>query len=130
MREIKFRAWKKTDTPEMFENITVIDFKKKIIGIDFPISTQTLRTDVESLDNIVLMQYTGLKDKRGVEIYEGDIIREDVEKGGPPIIVSVVWEEGAFYGKERTHNPEYIAKEFLNGKVIGNIYENPELLEG
>ncbi len=82
------------------------------------------------VENIEIMQWTGLKASNGVEIYEGDIIREDIEKGGPPIIVSVVWEDGAFYGKERTHNPEYLIKEFLNGKVIGNIYENPELLEG
>lgn len=80
-------------------------------------------------DLFVLLQNTGCRDKNGVEIYEGDIIKEDIEKGEPPIIVSVVWEKGAFYGKERKHEPEYIIQDFLNGEVIGNIYENPKLLE-
>lgn len=119
MRDIKFRAFNggrivKVDTIWWADGeINWVDTSK---NYDFD-------------EDLILMQYTGLKDINGVEIYEGDIIREDIEKGGPPIIVSVVWEDGAFYGKERTHNPEYIAKEFLNGKVIGNIYENPELLE-
>lgn len=119
MRDIKFRAWEKN----LKEIISVdsINFEAGLINMELAWRT---------FEEIELMQYTGMKDKNGVEVYDGDIIREDIEKGGPPIIVSVVWEDGAFYGKERTHDPEYLLKEFLNGEVIGNIYENPELLEG
>lgn len=84
----------------------------------------------DSGEGLILMQSTELKDRNGVEVYEGDIISELVEIDGPPIIVSVVWKDGAFYGKEVKYEPEYTIQDFLNGEVIGNIYESPELLEG
>ena len=135
MRDIKFRAWDK-QTKRLYQVQTLQFYGTNNTvdacwtnGVDFDGESTLGEPELNNLHNLELMQYTGMKDVNGVEIYEGDIIREDIEKDGPPIIVSVVWEEGAFYGKERTHNPEYIAKEFLNGKVIGNIYENQELLE-
>ena len=135
MRDIKFRAWDKR-TKRLYQVQTLQFYGTNNTvdacwtnGVDFDGESTLGEPELNNLHNLELMQYTGMKDVKGVEIYEGDIIREDIEKGGPPIIVSVVWEDGAFYGKERTHNPEYIVKEFLNGKVIGNIYENPELLE-
>src|SRR5690606_34701849 len=77
---------------------------------------------------ITLMQYTGLKDRNGTEIYEGDIIREKVAKD-EYILAEVVYVNGCFMGKEPTHEPEYPIHDFLKGEVIGNIYENSELLQ-
>ena len=129
MRDVKFRAWKKTDTPEMFANITLVNFKEKNIGIDFPISTQTARADVESLDNIVLMQYTGLKDKKGVEIYEGDVLFHPLQ--GRRKVYYPYSERVASYGLRDIDNGfgSTLQDSHAVWEVIGNIYENPELLE-
>lgn len=81
-------------------------------------------------DEIVLMQSTGLKDKNGVDVYQGDIIR--CTRGCPH---EVIWLEkygGTFFGGM----PAWYLSGLSNGyswtgreEVIGNIYENPELLE-
>lgn len=82
-------------------------------------------------DEIVLMQSTGLKDKNGVDVYQGDIIR--CTRGCPH---EVIWLEkygGTFFGGM----PAWYLSGLSNGyswtgreEVIGNIYENSELLEG
>lgn len=77
--------------------------------------------------DVKIVQYTGLKDSRGVEIYEGDIMVERVSKYDY-IVIEVVYHNGCFMGKEMGHEPEYPIYEFLNGVVIGNIFENPELI--
>mgnify|MGYP001233689767 FL=1 len=90
-----------------------------------------LKTEkVVSGNHAILMQYTGLKDKNGKEIYEGDIIRESDGDGGY-IYAKVVYYKDGFMGKEKGFEPEYPISDFKNEtEVIGNIYENPELLEG
>jgi uncharacterized phage protein (TIGR01671 family) len=80
-------------------------------------------------DEIELMQSTGLKDKNGKEIFEGDILKSN------KYITSVFYEEGAYCVKFcRTTNTTVTMNvisfiEKYKTKVIGNIYENPELLE-
>lgn len=107
MREIKFRAWLKKSS---------IDDEPWMVG-PFDL-TQDNRWIFEH--EPILMQYTGLKDKNGQEIYEGDIV-----KGGfSGKNFEVIFKEGSFYAREMLLygiNPEC--------KVIGNIYENPDLLK-
>ncbi|WP_432352677.1 YopX family protein [Sporosarcina sp. A2] len=120
MREIKFRAWEK----KMKEIIPVhqIDFEKKMINTE---SAWRL------FDEIELMQYTGLKDKNGVEIYEGDILKESSTH---PLVVFI--KEGHTQISFKDFGipcEEFIYRndiEDMDIAVVGNIYENPELLAG
>lgn len=86
--------------------------------------------------NTILMQSTGLKDKNGKEIFEGDIITD-----GTSIVDVKSYQTLGFYtvvnGEERFFGSNTSIKDFENGveefssvtEIIGNIYENPELLE-
>lgn len=109
MREIKFRLW----NPES-KQLTYFD-------ADFLLRCCKYNKDY------VLMQYIGLKDKNGKEIYEGDII--DHEHYSPR---TVIYENNhARFGLQSSNKSFYKFDEFNKRKmlVIGNIYENPELLK-
>ena len=107
--------------------------------IELPIETNV--TDVYwwgsttwDLDDVILMQYTGLKDKNGREIYEGDVYAHNVQDyvAGHPretnFIKPVTFEMGAFWVGDMLLIDAI--ENDSESKVIGNIYENPELLEG
>ena len=128
MREIKFRVWN-TETNKMIINVKEMGVfaLKSIYTID---EFLVIPTD----EKYPLMQYTGLKDKNGVDIYDGDICRC---WGGTEFngyyeynkIYEVKWQGSGFemmiddcgYGWNYSSGFEYI-------EIIGNIYENKELL--
>lgn len=116
MREIKFRAWHKT-TNKMLQ-----------VGDDSG-TTNPLDCCAYFVGRqpVILMQYTGLKDKNGKEIYEGDIIKNEKDNYPHKIIYTI----GSFVGKQlRGKFKGYVdGLFFYRFEVIGNIYENPELLE-
>ena len=129
MREIKFRAWIKED--KKMENVKTMDFTDKTIRClkknEF-INAYLLRR--VSFDDVELMQYTGLKDKNGKEIYENDLISCNKYKN-----IVVFFEGGCFkvkYLRNSTTTITCTLNSFLEKykcKISGNIYEHPELLE-
>ena len=120
----KFRAWDK-ELQTMLD-VSLIDFKKSVlIGEHWEFG----ETNFINFDEIELMQSTGLKDKNGKEIFEGDILKSN------KYTTSVFYERGAYCVKFcRTTNTTVTMNvisfiEKYKTKIIGNIYENPELLE-
>ena len=122
MREIKFRAWN-VETQRYDPCFCCLnEGEGLIIGILDDNDHQQLIED----GDVVLEQYTGLKDKNGQEIYEGDVIEDTPPWGGRYVSV-VTWEEcedgGDYYqGFQVPHHGEHC-------EVIGNIHDNPELLK-
>ena len=125
MREIKFRAWLKED--KKMVNVEAMDFTDKSIQYlkrSEIINAYILRR--EGFDDVELMQYTGLKDKNGKEIYEGDIYHV----GDKNIRYSVIWFDSGFEGKQLRSTSYIGLKSWAkDNEILGNIYENPELLE-
>ena len=120
MREIKFRAWCKAKK-KLYEVYSIS--KYEIVVYDISNQKEYLCEDC------VLLQYTGLKDKNGVEIYEGDIV-ENIQY--LEYEVKFLQDDCAFVFQRKQQNPIPISNStvfYNNFKVIGNIYENPELLE-
>lgn len=127
MREIKFRAFIK-ELNEIRE-VEYINFLKKMISFPNKFCKEYyLNAD---FDEIELMQYTGLKDKNNKEIYEGDIVKLRANHGIG--VVKYYDEWGAFVVEYIKPRPLAVLgmnyyKEDI--EVLGNIYENPELLGG
>lgn len=138
MREIKFRAWNK-ERDEMYclnnhsgiKNIELSMYGEiNIIELFEYLPDGNFAFVSLNKDEVELMQYTGLKDKNGVEIYEGDIVDSKYRW-------EVIFKNGCFLCKSNIDKTDIkTLGQILNlrrkvgceSEVIGNIYENPELL--
>lgn len=119
MRDIRFRAWqvvtKKIVIPKSLEGTPT--------GFKYIVTAYPNMTPIEC----PLMEYTGLKDKSGVDIYERDIV-EWFDSDEERRVDQVVWSNGGLV----LCNDRYTVGSYksLNLKVLGNIYEHPHLIPG
>jgi len=126
MREIKFRAWRHN---QIWYSDFIITYRGKI---------NWWNSDIGDYSPILfnkgegIMQFTGLKDKNGKEIYEGDIIKPEDWEGRvlEVIFINGTWELQLIQGKRKRQRGGWMLANFiLDSKVIGNKFENPELLK-
>ena len=121
MREIKFRAWLKEERKMVNVETLFIGINRLCFG-----NSKTEDLFFRDFEEVELMQYTGVKDKNGKEIYEGDIT---ICKYGPQIAMEVKWVDEGFRTLGKYDGDNYVGFVKNNEEVIGNIYENKNLLE-
>lgn len=136
-REIKFRAWDKHI--EQMQIVRDIYFDRKTGDTEYFVTKSKFGTHVGNLESHELMQYTGLKDVNGVEIYEGDIVRV-ILSSYEKLVAYVEWfgDEGyPAFDLHQVNEAFYFDSNILSTvmndgsevEVVGNIYENKNLLK-
>lgn len=124
MRELKVRAWYKPYKQMCNVSMLQFDYDGTICAaviIEKPFNDQRLA----KIDDLIIEQFTGLEDKNGTEIYEGDILIDDT---GEPVEYWVVkFSDGGFVGECAGVTESLF--ELTQLEIAGNIHENPELLE-
>lgn len=133
-REIRFRAWDKD------QNIMLYDFDQNTPGVKLGQSIH-LKVYETGLLYGTLMQYTGLLDKNGVEIYEGDIIKGVIILHDDPFspndneirlvdeVGQVKFLNGVFLLWNESEYDQGLISRYDDVEVLGNIYQNSQLLE-
>lgn len=123
MRTLKFRVWDKSMKRWWCEDSQYLQMDGKKIH---PAPWSTLSADLPD-ECISIQQYTGLKDKKGKEIYEGDILKYEVL--GATIYYKVFWDEANGAWKNTKENGGNVGSWFDLYEVVGNMFENSELLK-
>ncbi|MCT7643452.1 YopX family protein [Aliarcobacter butzleri] len=122
MREIKFRGFSKT-LNKWIIGVPYFSEGNWWILVDENTKSEDIGTGSYFVDKNSIGQHTGLKDINKVEIYEGDILKSDIDEA----LGVVCFEDGKFVVNWENISEDLF--EWTGEFIIGNIYENPELLE-
>ena len=122
----KFRAWDSVKK-EMFKDTFAITESGQVVVVEQEFVTST--PDYVFVDHLIVMQSTGLKDKNGKEIFEGDIVKMAKDVYSDLTYYEIVRHRGGAYRLESNQHGCELWLRHTNCEVIGNIYENPGLLE-
>lgn len=136
-REIKFRTWDESTNTMYMDSL--VGNSGKLVAVEYTTEENDLELLYNTYENgmhpeqFILMQFSGIKDYKGKEVYEGDICRFDTENG---IVIAEVyfkecsdeneWVSGLYFKFLR--HEEYDGDNGVEFEIIGNIYENGELL--
>ena len=127
----KFRVWNEKTESFIDYGDLMLDLKNgKVYSGDVGIPEYT----IDVTNQVILMQYTGCRDKNGIEIYEGDVIKDKYDKiwlvqryVGSFVITNKIPDSD---GQESTYSHfSNVSNHHFYFEVIGNMWENPELLE-
>ena len=133
-RTIKFRG-KRTDNGEWVYGFGIVmDWFRNIYFIAKVGDPIVAHIDMVEVIEETIGQFTGLKDKNGKEIYEGDVVRYDDisdlgESLGEVAVVEYMDDQGCFDPLAIGYSGCYYSRYIENTEVIGNIHDNPELLK-
>jgi uncharacterized phage protein (TIGR01671 family) len=123
MREIKFRCWntinKKWHMPTEWGEEPADAY------IGYGVIPEI---GFRSNKDYIWLQYTGLKDEDGEEMFENDIVFDEDGEYSKTVIIEWDNEDARFFGKDIYTGDSFSMQE-IDGKIIGNIYENPDLLD-
>lgn len=125
---LRFRAWDK-EFKEMVQ-VDALVFEEQLIKATY----KNGNVVKEDLKNYVLMQSTGLTDKNGKEIFEGDILSIETDKENVKVEVSWDSKHALFVFESKKYNAKQALGELFEDnpypfKIIGNVWEDPELVE-
>lgn len=135
-REIKFRIWDKqqrkfhtgADWGISLNGSCIIGFSSHDSWND----DRGYKITLSNQDNLIVQQYTGLKDSKGNEIYEGDILERIQSPGEPRNYYQVIWHDYMWIAVCTRKNYSHCLDQFnevKQCKIVGNIFDNPELIK-